>query len=450
MKTLLRLSGLMFLTSLILLACQKEVSFEKGNTTASVGSLSVDGSGNCLGAVVSGTYYKDTTLKASNYIDISVQVDTAGTYTISSDTVNGYYFKASGTFSATGTQVIRLLGSGKPLSAGTNIFTVTYNGTTCNFSVTVTNATGGSAVFTVNCTTAVPAGTYQVGTVLTSANTITLNVNVTTIGTWSISTAPAVNGITFGGTGTFTTTGAQTIVLTGSGTPTAGGTFNFPVNAGTAPCSFAVTCTTLPDYFPRTTFSNWSYEIDGDPMDSLLTRVIAPTITAAGNPFSIFMSTDGSTAGVDSNANGQYASYYRRAGADYIEWLDMGSYVGLDNPLWMEYTFLKDNLTAGSTWNSNQFTGPYTDPGSGMTFNVTLRWEFSITGQNVSSVVNGTTYTNVIRVKQELRQLVGTSWTLAAYFDCFYARDKGLIKQDFYDNANALLAETDVRRLAVY
>ena len=47
-----------------------------------------------------------------------------------------------------------------------------------------------------------------------------------------------------------------------------------------------------------------------------------------------------------------------RSGADYFEWIDMGSYVGLDNPLWMEYTFLKDNLTTGGTWQSAPFTGP--------------------------------------------------------------------------------------------
>src|SRR5262245_36315222 len=92
MKTLFRLSGLMILSSLILLACQKEASFERGNTRASVGSLSVDASGNCLGAVVSGTYKKDTALNSSHYVDVSIQVDTAGTYTIVTDTVNGYYF----------------------------------------------------------------------------------------------------------------------------------------------------------------------------------------------------------------------------------------------------------------------------------------------------------------------------------------------------------------------
>jgi hypothetical protein len=430
------------------MACQKETSFEKGSSTASVGSLSVDGSGNCLGAVISGVYYKDTAIKASNYVDISVQVDTVGTYTISTDTVNGYYFKASGTFTATGSQVIRLIGGGKPLAAGTDIFTVSYNGTFCEFSVTVTVAPGGGgggpAVFTVACTGTTPSGTYVAGTALTASNSITLNVNVTTIGTWNVTTAPAVNGMTFTGTGTFTNTGAQTITLTGSGTPAAAGTFTFTVTGATATCTFqcTVTAVAIPDYFPRTTNGNWSYEFDGDPDDSLLIYVIAPTRLINGNTYNLFFYNDGFPP-VDT------FGYYRRSGGDYFEWIDMGAYVGLDDPYWMEWTFLKDNLTTGGTWTSAQFSGPFTDQG-GTTTNLTLRWEFSITGQNIPVTVNGVPYTNVIQVKQELRQLVGTSWLLAAYFDCYFARDKGLIKQDLYDNTNTLRYKQDVRRLVVY
>jgi hypothetical protein len=449
MKTLIRISYLLIFTSALFMACQKEVSFEKGNTRASVGSLSVDGSGNCLGAVVSGTYYKDTAIKASNYVDVSVQVDTAGTYTISSDTVNGYYFKASGSFTATGTQVVRLVGGGKPLAPGANIFTVTYNGTLCEFTVTVTAPAGGSSAFTFNCTGATPVGSYVAGTALTTANTITLNVNVTLIGSWSVTTAPAVNGIIFSNTGNFATTGAQTIVLTGSGTPTAAGTFTFSVTGGTGTCTFQciVTAVAVPDYFPRTANSNWSYDFDGDPADSLLIYVITPTRVINGNTYNLFFYNDG--ASVDS------FGYYRRVGPDYFEWIDMGAYVGLDDPIWMEWTFLKDNLTAGGTWTSAQFTGPYTDPMSGTTTNITLRWEFTIVQQNVSFGVTPasgitTNYTNVIQVKQELKQLVGMNWVLVAYFDSYYARDKGLIKQDLYDNTGTLFYEQNVRRLVVY
>ena len=58
----------------ILISCQKETSFERGNSTPSVGSLSVDASGNCLGAIISGNYYKDTAIKTSNYADVSGDV----------------------------------------------------------------------------------------------------------------------------------------------------------------------------------------------------------------------------------------------------------------------------------------------------------------------------------------------------------------------------------------
>lgn len=442
MKTSIKILSLLVISSAIFLGCQKEVSFEKGNSTASVGSLSVDGSGNCLGAVVSGNYYKDTNINSTHYVDISVQVDTAGTYTITTDTVNGYSFKASGTFSTTGTQAIRLTGSGKPLATGTNIFTVTYNGTVCEFTVTVGLPPGTSAAFTVNCASAVFAGTYQAGTAMDASNTVTLSVNVTAIGPWTVTTSPAVNGVTFSGTGTFATTGAQTIVLTASGTPTAGGTHTFTVTGGTATCNFQRIFTTIPDYFPRTAFSNWSYQFDAVPADSLLIYVIQPTKVANGNTYNIFFYNDGSD--IDS------FGYYRRVGPDYFEWIDMGTYIGLDNPLWMEYTFLKDNLTVGGSWMTPQFTGPFTDPGSGQTFNVTLRWEFTILQQNATVNVNGTPYANTIEVKQELRQFNGTSWQLIAYFRNFYARDKGLIKSDFYDNSDVLQAEQDVRRLVIY
>ena len=117
----------------------------------------------------------------------------------------------------------------------------------------------------------------------------------------------------------------------------------------------------------------------------------------------------------------------------------------------MEYTFLKDNQTVGSTWTSAQFSGLITPDPPATPFTPVLRWEFTILGQNVSQIVNGTTYTNVIKVKQELKQEIAPgNWALAAYFDCYYARDKGLIKQDLFNNAAVPIYVQDVRRLVVY
>ena len=449
MKTLFQFTVLLISASLVFSACQKELSNEKGASESSKGSLLKDGAGNCQAAVVSGLYYKDTTLKSSNYVDVQVQVDSAGSYEISTDIVNGYSFNATGTFGTTGVQTVRLTGSGKPINTGSNIFTVTYNGTTCYFTVTVTAATGGSAVFTVNC--AIPPGvingTYQAGAALNTGNTVVLSVNVTTIGTWSVSTAPAVNGMTFSGSGSFTATGAQTITLNGSGTPTAAGTFNFPITVGGSTCNFSVTVTGIPDYFPRTTFSNWSYEIDDVATDSLLYVVSPQTHSAGGNTYNIFFLTDDASLGFDT------AGYYRRAGSDYYEWGDI-SWGILDNPFRSEYIFLKDNQTVGATWQSSSFSGNYT-PTGGATISITLRWNFTVVQQNATVTVNGTNYANTIQVKQEMQLQSGSNWITQFYLQNYYARDKGLIKQDIYaydvnSNSYPLLTSMEVRRLVIY
>jgi hypothetical protein len=106
----------------------------------------------------------------------------------------------------------------------------------------------GVASYTFNggsntCTGAVINGTFTQGTPVSSANTVTLNINVDSTGTYSIST-PSVDGIIFRTAGIFTATGSQTVILTASGTPAAAGDFNF--TAGTAGCSFSVSVDTIP------------------------------------------------------------------------------------------------------------------------------------------------------------------------------------------------------------
>ena len=90
-----------------------------------------------------------------------------------------------------------------------------------------TGMAGGTAVYTLegdggNCTGPIINGTYTTGTALQPSNNIQLRVNVTTIGTYTLSTI-LVNGIQFSTSGNFTVTGLQTITLTGSGTPLTAG-----------------------------------------------------------------------------------------------------------------------------------------------------------------------------------------------------------------------------------
>jgi hypothetical protein len=102
---------------------------------------------------------------------------------------------------------------------------------------------GGTARYSIegtpgSCSTPVVAGIYSVGLPMTPANTVTISVNVTVRGSYSMKTT-SVNGVYFSGAGLFTTAGKQTIVLTGNGTPVRPGSFPY-VPSTTNTCNFSV------------------------------------------------------------------------------------------------------------------------------------------------------------------------------------------------------------------
>ena len=66
-------------------------------------------------------------------IQIQVNVATPGGYNISTNTGNGVSFSKSGAFTATGVQTIILTGSGTPVNAGLQNFTVTFGTSICTF-----------------------------------------------------------------------------------------------------------------------------------------------------------------------------------------------------------------------------------------------------------------------------------------------------------------------------
>ncbi|MES1216506.1 MAG: hypothetical protein ABUT20_13405, partial [Bacteroidota bacterium] len=92
----------------------------------------------CTNFVVNGIYVQSTALDtATNKLQISVNVTTAGSYTISTNTVDGFSFSGSGVFSATGAQTVILNGSGTPTNTGAQAFTVTAGSSSCTCSITV-------------------------------------------------------------------------------------------------------------------------------------------------------------------------------------------------------------------------------------------------------------------------------------------------------------------------
>jgi len=218
--------------------CSFPITTTTGSASNAAGTL------DCSTATLAGTYTQSIALSSSNTITIPVTVTTAGAYSITTTSTNGVTFSGSGNL-ALGAHSIVLTGTGTPTNAGAVSIPVSLGTSNCSVSITFLPAPP-PAVFTLEgapgtCTSASIAGTYTAGTALSSTNTVTVSVNVTTAGVYTITTN-TVNGMTFSKTGLFTSTGTgQSVILVGSGTPTAAGTNTFTV--GTAGCTFDVVVT---------------------------------------------------------------------------------------------------------------------------------------------------------------------------------------------------------------
>lgn len=200
--------------------------------------------GNCSVSSITGNYVVGLPMTANNKVEMTVNVNTIGTYIITGTTINGVRFDTIGTYTNPGVQNIFLKATGTPIAAGLFNYPVTNGATNCNFSITyttvITNATFALSGSPGNCTGAVVNGTYTAGTALTASNTAVINVNVTSPGNYSIATT-IVNGISFSATGTFNITGPQQVTLIGTGTPTMAGPFNYLPTGGGNTCMFSVT-----------------------------------------------------------------------------------------------------------------------------------------------------------------------------------------------------------------
>ena len=232
-------------------ACHVTVSVLPA-TTNSGAVFTLGGAGAaCTGATIQGTYKVGMPLSSTNTLTIQVTVTTIGSYSLSTTPINGITFSTSGSFTATGTQTVTLNGTGTPVAAGTNSVSVISSGNQCTYPLTVQPATTSNATFSLIssaavCSNATVQGTYTVNTALASGNTVTLQVNVTTPGAWSVTSA-TTNDISFSGTGNFTSTGTQTITLSGTGTPTTAGANAIPFTTGSSTCNFTITINSNPN-----------------------------------------------------------------------------------------------------------------------------------------------------------------------------------------------------------
>jgi hypothetical protein len=269
------------------------------------------------------------------------------------------------------------------------------------------------------CANAQQNGALGVGIPLTDSNQLTVELNFTKIGTYSVST-DTVNGIYFSKTGTITATGAATITLYGRGTPAAAGTFPFTVNFKGSYCTFDVTVYEVAvangtDYFPTTAASFWHY-ISSDPSaapeDTILNTADNATGTINGTPYSLF---------IGETANGTDSSFYRKGNGEYHQFGDIDIAGVADNFVAQDYIFLKDNVAAGTEWESAEGDANID------TVTVKMKLKFAIAEKNVTVLLDNKVYKDVIKVLTTEQVQLATGWTTVLSYEAWYAKGIGLI-----------------------
>ncbi len=100
----------------------------------------------------------------------------------------------------------------------------------------VKSGNGGGAIYTADCSSSTLNGNIAAGET-TNAN-ITMTVNVTSLGSYNISTG-IVNGLQFVGNGNFTATGSQIVTLYPMGTASLEGTYTWSYTTGGNTCSIS-------------------------------------------------------------------------------------------------------------------------------------------------------------------------------------------------------------------
>lgn len=265
------------LIALILLSfltqCEKEYSYESNLTSAKAKGTLKDSSGNCQSIIINGAYQVGSALNDSNCIKIVATITSIGTYTITTDTVNGYWFSDFGTIHDTGAHPFILKGHGKVVLPVISNFSVHFDSTYCTFSIAPNAAVFSFLAQPGNCPAIRVNGSYNTNIALNATDTVILPVNVTIPGTYAIQTK-MINGMNFAAQGTFLNTGNYEVVLAGTGTPTADGVFSIPISVASSKCSFPVTVTNT---MIMDTSMYWQFTVNGitykGHLDSAFTKI---------------------------------------------------------------------------------------------------------------------------------------------------------------------------------
>ena len=114
--------------------CSFAITVTANGSTSGTAQFTLNGApDSCTTPKESGNYFVGVALNAADSVIIKATVTTPGSYTITTNAVNGIIFTASGTFAASGQFTVTLIGAGKPNAAGGFSFTPGTGG--CKFAI---------------------------------------------------------------------------------------------------------------------------------------------------------------------------------------------------------------------------------------------------------------------------------------------------------------------------
>ncbi|MEP6595107.1 MAG: hypothetical protein ABJA71_04130 [Ginsengibacter sp.] len=122
---------------IIAFSCQKELNLD---THIAKGTLK-DASGICFPQILHGTFYNGITPGAdSAYVEIKVNVITTGSYSIFTNSKNGFLFADSGVFKTSGINTIKLKPAGIPTAPVITDFAVRFDTSVCSLRINVNDS----------------------------------------------------------------------------------------------------------------------------------------------------------------------------------------------------------------------------------------------------------------------------------------------------------------------
>jgi hypothetical protein len=270
-----------------------------------------------------------------------------------------------------------------------------------------------------DCSNTQKFGVYAQGLTTDSSNKVLVELNVTTPGTYNIST-DTVNGVYFSKTGTITITGVTSILLAATGTPASTGSFAYTVKFKGTVCSFSIDVLAVApsngtDYFPVTANSYWKYlsaNPAAGPQDTSRNTSTGNIFTILGNNYFLFAKSD---------ASGTDSLFFRKSGGEYQQFADLDIAGIADSVVAADYTFLKDNVPVGTTWESSEGDATVAS------VPVKIKLKLTISSKNTSVQVGNAVFKDVIKVTtaEQVNQSAGYSTVFS--YETWYAKGIGVI-----------------------